>query len=711
MAAVQVAVPAPLYRLFDYAVPDGLPAPRRGMRVRVPFGPRRLVGVVVGAAAGSHEASLKPIAEVLDTEPSLDEELMQLAEWAARYYQEPIGQVLATMLPGSLKRPGRRRVPPWLRLSVPAAEALARVSPRAHAQRALIRSLAQGPQPRRGAAAAALRRLEALGLVQRCEPPPPPHRLRDRPQVLTPDQAQALERLLARRDFGVDLLHGVTGSGKTEVYLQRIAPVVEAGGQVLVLVPEIALTPQLLQRFAARFGEAVASYHSGMADAERSIVRRRCAAGELAVVIGTRSSVFLPLPRLGLIVVDEEHDPSLKQQDGFRYHGRDLAIVRARNRNCPVLLGSATPSLETLHNAESGRYGMVRLPQRISTRPPPRIRLLDLRQRRLVEGLGEELLAACERHLADGNQVLLFINRRGFAPVLLCHACGWIAPCHQCDARMTVHRRQRLRCHHCGADRPRPARCPQCQDESLIDVGEGTQRIEKVLRARFPQHRIERVDSDRLRERGALEAILEDTRRGAIDILVGTQILAKGHDFGRLTLVGILNVDQALYGSDFRALERMGQLVSQVAGRAGRGEHAGEVLLQTHAPGHPMLQTLAAEGYDGLCRILLPERRQAGLPPFGYLALLRAESARADMPFAFLREAAQALSSEAVERLGPAPAPMERLAGRSRAQLLLRAGRRADLQRALAAWAPLLPQLPSARRVRWSLDVDPADLF
>ena len=706
---LRVAVPVPLFQHFDYSLPSELPMPAPGTRVRVPFGPRRLIGVVLGLSTAAPGPRTRALIEILDERPALDQELLALGDWAARYYHEPIGQVLATMLPPADAKPVPAAT--WLRLVGDPGERLAALPARATAQRELVQALADGPLPRRGLAGPALRRLEQLGVVETCEPPPA-ELVRDAALALNPEQARAVAAIAAHRSFAVELLHGVTGSGKTEVYLQVLAERVAAGQQALVLVPEIALTPQTLARFRARFGTGVAAYHSGLSAGDRVRIRDAAGNGDLSVLIGTRSALFLPMPKLSLIVVDEEHDASLKQQDGFRYHGRDLAIVRARQRDCPVLLSSATPSLESLHNARSGRYGYRRLAARVNDRPLPRIQLVDLRRQALRDGLSEQLIEACGRHLAAGNQVLLFINRRGFAPVLLCHGCGWIAPCARCDARMTVHKTGgSLRCHHCGAQRPLPTECPSCHEGALIHVGEGTQRVEQAVRAAFPEARVERVDSDRLRRRGALEALLEDTRRGRIDVLVGTQILAKGHDFGRLTLVGMLNVDQALYGSDFRALERMGQLAAQVAGRAGRGDQPGEVLLQTHAADHPMLRRLAETGYDGLCESLLPEREGAGLPPFGHLALLRAESDLPAMPYRFLDQASAALDGTVVEALGPAPAPMERLAGRTRAQLLLRADRRADLQRALSGWVPALAELPAARRVRWSIDVDPADLF
>jgi primosomal protein N' (replication factor Y) len=531
---------------------------------------------------------------------------------------------------------------------------------------------------------------------------------------LTDDQARAVDALAGSIGFGVHLLHGVTGSGKTEVYLRAIAAALAAGKQVLVLVPEIGLTPQLLQRVRERFGAAaVAGSHSALSETERGQVWLRAQAGELSIVVGTRSAVLLPLPRLGLVIVDEEHDVSFKQQDGLRYSARDLAVLRGQRAGAAVILGSATPSLESLAHAHSGRYAWLKLPKRVRQVAPPRLQLLDVRGITLQNGLSPALASAVARHLQDGGQVLLFINRRGYAPALLCHDCGWTAQCKHCDSRMTLHRgRGRLICHHCGAKQAAPRVCPQCQSKQLVPLGQGTERVEEALRERFPEARVERFDSDRLRSLKALDTLLRDTREGRVNILVGTQMLAKGHDFAGLSLVGIVDADQALFSVDFRSLERMGQLLTQVAGRAGRAEKRGEVLVQTHQPEHPALLRLVEQGYDGLAELLIAERRIAGLPPFAHLALLRAEAKTEEAAIAFLEAALACLPVvEGLQALGPVPAPMERRAGRYRAQLLLQAQERTSLHRALKPWPMLLDALPGARAVRWSLDVDPVDLY
>lgn len=723
---MRVAVPAPLYKTFDYLVPQGLTlAP--GMRVRVPFGRRQLIGLVLEsprpeATEPDGVRSYKSVSEVLDAEPLVPGDVLELCRWASSYYQHPLGEVIATALPGVLRQGGAAELkqPQFLRLTEAGRAALDTLPARARAQHALLHTLAAAPQAREdlGASAAVLRKAQQQGWVETFTAAPEPAPVTtETPPALTSEQAQALQILSADTGqdmkFSVTLLEGVTGSGKTELYLQRAADVLATGQQVLVLVPEIGLTPQLTERFARRFGADVASYHSAMPDAERTRTWLRARAGLAPVVVGTRSATFLPFRKLGLIVVDEEHDGSFKQQEGLRYSARDLAIVRARHAGIPVILGSATPALETVLNAQSGRYRHARLTRRIHSAAPLTIRQLDVRSRPLNNGISAPLLDAIGRHLAGGGQTLLFINRRGYAPVLLCHDCGWQASCTHCDARLTLHRtRGRLICHHCGAQQTIPAQCAGCGSKALMPVGQGTERVEDGLRTAFPDHRIERFDSDRMRKRGELERLLADIRSGVIHILVGTQMLAKGHDFAGLSLVGILDVDQALYGADFRALERMGQLITQVAGRAGRVGQPGEVILQTHEPNHPLLRTLLERGYSGLCEALLEQRRGTGLPPFSHLALLRAESPQQALALRFLEDARKTLPAhDALGVLGPVPAPMERLAGRYRAQILLQSASRAALQKTLAAWIPALDALASARKVRWSVDVDPLDMF
>ena len=568
------------------------------------------------------------------------------------------------------------------------------------------------PQGTRPAVRALVKRgwLESFS---RPEAPPPAGAGRPGP-VLTADQGAAVEQIGASLGkFGAWLLHGVTGSGKTEVYLRLIERVLESGGGALVLVPEIALTPQLVARFRARLAAPIVALHSSLADGARLKAWRAAASGRAPVVIGTRSAIFTPMPALGLVVVDEEHDASYKQQEGFRYSGRDLAVARAQRAGVPVVLGSATPSLETLANATAGRYAKVSLPQRTGRAGKPRVTVVDLRVNPARDGLSPPATAAIERHLGEKGQVLVFLNRRGYAPTLFCSGCGWIAPCKSCDARLTVHlKRALLVCHHCGAEETMPFACPRCGNE-LAPVGEGTERVETTLTQLFPSAPLVRIDRDVIRRRGDMEEALASVADGRSRILLGTQMLTKGHDFPDVTLVVVLAADQGLFGSDFRASERLAQQIVQVAGRAGRGDRPGEVLIQTAYPEHPLLKCLITEGYEGFAALALEERRAAGWPPYSHLALLRADSPQRAEAFGFLHAAetvVPAARDRKVRVLGPAPAAMARRAGRHRAQLLVESPLRSALQAFLADWVEELVKLRVPRSLRWSLDVDPAEV-
>ncbi|MCX7034832.1 MAG: primosomal protein N' [Arenimonas sp.] len=723
--ALRLALPVPLPRLFDYLAPAGqtVDAGWIGCRVRVPFGrgDGEQVGVVVGLApveAGGPE--LKPALARLDDRPLLSGELFESLRWVASYYHAPLGEVLATALPASLR--GGQPLPETGRFgwqATPEGRQSAAAPGRDGKPRRLLLQLAQRPVGedqldqdqddwRAAARALAERGLaERVALTGRVEPvatAPGP--------VLMPAQADALAAIRSEPGYRAWLLEGVTGSGKTEVYLQAIADCLAAGRQALVLVPEIGLTPQALQRFRSRLGVPVHALHSGLADGERARAWTAMARGEARVLVGTRSAIFCPLPEAGLIVVDEEHDGSYKQQDGIRYHARDLALVRASKLGIPVLLGSATPSLESLHNALAGRYGHLRLAQRAGGARPPVVRVVDVRKRPLRNGLSEDLLDAVGRCLARGEQALVFKNRRGYAPVLICHDCGWSAHCKRCDAAMTVHAGgRRLICHHCGARATPPNACPDCASLALQPQGAGTERIEEALAERFPDALMIRVDRETTRRRDAIEKHLEAFGEQS-GILVGTQMLAKGHDLPRLTLVAVVGVDEGLFSADFRAGEKLAQLLIQVAGRAGRAQLPGEVLLQTHHPDHPLLNTLLAGGYPAVAALQLAEREVAQFPPYTHLAMLRAEApTEADMQ-GFLHEARDQFGQhDGVQLNGPMPAPMARRAGKARGQILLDAPRRGPLHAALQDWLPRLQALKSARKVRWSLDVDPTDLY
>ncbi|MBM4195678.1 MAG: primosomal protein N' [Gammaproteobacteria bacterium] len=725
---LRVAIDAPLLQLFDYLPPASGDA-RPGCRVRVPFGRGQRVGLVVAIAAESTLPSgkLRRAFALLDAAPLLDAEMLALLEWAAGYYQHPPGEVYATALP-VLLRAGRTTDAGALiwRITTDGREALLAGEPRrAPAQRRVLESLGAAAAGLGSAALArlsatwpaAVRALEGRGWVRReredgwvSEPV-----AADRPPALNPAQAAAVQDIAAARGFQPFLVQGITGSGKTEVYLHAIAAALAAGRQSLVLVPEIGLTPQLVARFRRRFPDTgIVVLHSGLTDTERLTAWLRARDGRAGIVIGTRSAIFTPLQQAGLIVVDEEHDGSFKQQEGFRYSARDLAVWRARQLGVPILLGSATPSLESLANAEAGRYRRLRLPERAGSAKPPAVQLVDLRRQIATDGLSPPLVAAIGRHLDAGGQVLLYLNRRGFAPTLLCTDCGKCLECTRCDARLVLHlRERRLTCHHCDAMRPIPDHCPHCQGP-LYPVGQGTERLESALAALFPNHPLLRIDRDTTRARGEIERRLAAVAAGEARILLGTQMLTKGHDFPLVTLVGIVDADQGLFGADFRASERLAQTFVQVAGRAGRSERAGEVVLQTLFPDHPLLRLLVSEGYERFAAAALAERRAAGWPPYSHLALLRADATTRNGALDFLaaaRTLAESLESMGVRLLGPAPAPMEKRGGRYRAQLVAESSDRARLQQFIGRWRPALEQLAGARRNRWSLDVDPVELY
>ena len=725
-AVLRVALPVPLPRLFDYLPPPGLAADavRVGQRLQVPFGSREVVGIVMGHGPAEAGVELRQAVAALDTEPVLAGELLASLQWLAGYLHAPVGEVLATALPAPLRRgeplpdtadrgwrltEAGHTALPGMRAGKP--KALAGLLATTRGEDWLDAAFPGWRTPMRGLRERGLAERLVLDVAPIPAPQPGP--------TLNAEQAAAAAAIADASDgFAAFLMDGVTGSGKTEVYLQAIAACLARGRQALVLVPEIGLTPQLLARFRARLGIPVDALHSGLSDGERARVWTRALRGQARVVVGTRSAVFVPLPEAGLIVVDEEHDGSYKQFDGIRYHARDVALVRGKALGVPVVLGSATPSLESLHNAQSGRHAHLRLRQRAGDARPPTVRVLDVRKRPLHGGLSDAALAAIRAAVDAGGQVLVFRNRRGYAPVLLCHDCGWSAHCPRCSTperpmAMTVHAHgRRLQCHHCGHRRPSPQACPDCASLALQPQGNGTERIEAELQARFDDVPVLRIDRGSTGHRDALQAHF-DALGAAPGILVGTQMLAKGHDLPGLTLVVVVGIDEGLFSADFRGPEKLAQLLVQVAGRAGRAARAGSVLLQTHHPEHPLLQTLVNGGYHAFAEGELAQREAAGFPPFAHLALLRAEAKHADPPLQFLQAAAGVLrqAGDGVELHGPLPAPMPRRAGYQRMQLLLSAPSRAPLQRALAMGVPALYALPDARKVRWSLDVDPAELY
>jgi len=730
---LQVALDTPLRRVFDYLPRGGSSAspPPLGVRACVPFGRRKLIGVVVAIIAESRipASKLRTVSEILDNAPIIDAVTFDLLMWAAAYYHHPIGEVFAAALPVSLRagQAATEVTEYWSLTELGAAQLSQLQDRRAPRQRALLAWLADRGRATAAQVAEAFRpaHLKALaqrGWVMACasdEAPAVPDPLLSNASdadelMLTAAQSAAVKAILASLSvFAVHLLYGVTGSGKTEVYLRAISAAIAADGQALVLVPEIALTPQLVERFRQRFSSGVVALHSGLTDAERRDAWRAAYGGKARIIIGTRSAVFTSLPRLALIVVDEEHDPSYKQQEGFRYSARDLAVMRARGAGVPIILGSATPSLETLENAASGRYVKHLLPQRPGSAQPPRMSLIDLRRHAADQGLSTPAMLAIGSHLQAGGQIIVFLNRRGYAPGLYCNSCGWIAPCAHCDARMTLHRRaQQLRCHHCGAHTDIPTVCGSC-GQALLPVGQGTERVEETLTRLFPDAPLARLDRDTAGARGAIQAVLERVHSGEARILVGTQMLTKGHHFPDVSLVVILDADQGLFASDFRATERLAQTITQVAGRAGRAARPGEVLIQTEFPEHPLLTRLIAEGYESFAASALQERREAQWPPFSRLAMLRAEAKDPGLLAAFLEAAAQGgkgLNEPGIKILGPASALMARRADYFRAHLLVETLSRGDLQRFLARWLPAVEDLPGAKGMRWSIDVDPLEV-
>ena len=730
-AILRLALPSPLRRLFDYRAPPGVSRAQLqpGMRVRVPFGRREMIGILVEVTDHSEVPAekLKPAIALLDATPPLPPALFKLCLWTAQYYQHSLGDTLSWALPvllrqGELAEARQERfwsMAPGARLEDP------RIA-RAPRQREALATLAQHPH---GVAHQLLSKLMlskdsldlllAKGLVQveiRKHAPDPRHEhwLAQPELPLNPEQRAAYEAIRAGFDsFHAFLLAGVTGSGKTEVYVHLMHDVLQRGGQVLLLVPEINLTPQLEQYFRSRFPDVnLISLHSGLSEGERLHNWQQAQAGAAQIVLGTRLAVFAELPGLALIIVDEEHDSSFKQQDGLRYSARDVAIFRASQHGIPIVLGSATPSLESYHNAQSGRYRMLKLTGRaLAEARLPAVRCININQTVMHHGISENLLREIGLRIARNEQSLLFINRRGYAPVLMCTGCGWLSSCRHCAGKMVLHLNdKRLRCHHCGYQLHVPHACPSCGNAELHPVGSGTQRVESVLQERFPDARILRVDRDSTRNKRAWQTMREQIHANEVDILVGTQMLAKGHDFPALTLVGVLNPDSALYSSDFRAAEKLFAQLVQVAGRAGRADKPGEVIIQTAFPDHPLFLALQAHDFEGWAAAQLAERQMAGFPPFVYQAMLRAEGKQETGVYAFLNQArAAAVALQfAVEILGVVPAALPRRANHIRAQLLIQGAKRKDLQQFLRAWQPLLDALP-AQKLRWSLDIDPLE--
>ena len=732
----RVAVPLPVDKLFDYLARKtsvtGTISP--GARILVPFGKSRITAYLIDILEQSDRdpQTLKNIVAILDSPSLLRADDLQLLHWASRYYHHPLGEVFSTAFPALLRKgkAAELKMEKTYVLTTRGRQLDLQLLAKAPRQSALLIQL-QGMQ--HGASSTFLsgwcknwrqpvKALLEKGLLKIIDDPasddlPTVNNVSTKVSLqANPQQQNAIDGVCrALHKFSVFLLEGVTGSGKTEVYMQIISTVLQQGRQVIILLPEITLTPQLESRFRERFCVPIVVFHSALSDLQRQNAWLSMQCGRAAILLGTRSALFTPMKAPGLIIVDEEHDSSFKQQQGFRFSARDVAVVRGKILRIPVLMGSATPSLESYYNVSRKRYVLLHLAERAGGASQPDLQVLDIRNKKLHEGIADALLREIRQTLADGQQVLIFLNRRGFAPTLICHACGWVAKCRRCDVNLVVHfAEQRLRCHHCGHEQRLPGSCPSCSEQQLTPLGQGTERLENTLQQLFPQETIVRLDRDTTQRKGSLERHLDAIQQGEANIILGTQMLAKGHHFPNVTLVALLDVDSGLFSIDFHAPEKLAQMIVQVSGRAGRAEKKGRVILQTRQPEHPLLVTLLNHGYRKFAEIALQERRAAGLPPYSHQALLRALAVDQQAPLDFLQQVRNMIEenkNHSVEIMGPASAPMARRAGRYRCQLLLQHGNRQDLHDLLDWLMPKIANLKQARKVRWSLDVDPLDLY
>jgi primosomal protein N' (replication factor Y) (superfamily II helicase) len=727
---LRIALATPLRKSFDYFAPYSCDSTQLqpGIRVKVPFQQRQLIGVLLEVASETtiEKGKIKQALEIIDKIPVIPQDILRLCLWAADYYHYPIGEVIDSALPVFLRQGKAAQLTNeayWQlteqglavdlnSLTRAPKQALALTWLATHAEGVTKKQIQE-----QAISWSLVKILVQKGwLIKNAKPISLMH---EKKQVeaalkLNLEQQQALTSIKqGLTNFNVYLLEGITGSGKTEIYLQAITEVLLKQKQILVLVPEIGLTPQTIQRFRQRFAQAVLALHSGLSDKERLNAYLMAKANQAQIIIGTRSAVFTPFANLGLIIVDEEHDLSFKQQEGFRYHARDLAIMRAQHAKIPIILGSATPSLETLARTLQGKYQHLRLTQRAGEAQQASFAVLDIRNTYLEQGLSPSLLSALRQHIENGDQVLLFLNRRGFAPVLMCHACGWTAVCKRCEMRMTFHHDpKRLHCHHCDSRKNVNTHCEKCGEASLQVIGLGTERLEQALQKYFPHISIARIDKDSTQVKGSMENLLAGIHSGEYQILIGTQMIAKGHHFPNVTLVGIVDADGGFFSSDFRAIERMGQLVLQVAGRAGRDSKPGTVMIQTRHPDNPLLHQLIRESYHHFAKSLLKERELALLPPYAYLALFRAEAHNLDSARQFLKEIKNVAdnSNQLASIWGPVPAPMPKRAGRYRLQLLIQSKNRSNLHKLLNKLLISIEKMPSKQQVRWSLDVDPLEM-
>ena len=723
---LKVALPCPLRFCFDYLPDQSEAAWQRGLRVRVPFGSRELVGIVFDIEDMQDEVQLskvKPIITRLDELPIISEELLNLISWVSDYYHHPVGDCFQVALPKKIRlgEPALLMKETYWSLASDSASESKLGKKQENVLKLLQKNSTHLSQQEITDAIGnhndALKRLEVKRLVKKEKQVKKPALVTDLIPLkkLNNDQEAAVNAVWEKQNkFSSILLHGITGSGKTEVYIQLASLVVSKGKQVLILIPEIGLTEQFVNRFKQHLSVCIVVFNSSMNDSERQQAWLLAQSGDADIVIGTRSAVFSPLSRLGLVIIDEEHDSSYKQQDSLRYHARNVAIIRAKRENIPVLLGSATPSLESFYHAQSQRYSLITLAQRATGAELPEVELIDSSGPKACNGLSSILYKEIGKTLEEGNQVLLFINQRGYAPVLICHDCSWQASCKHCDAKMIVHQsRYQLRCHHCGFNQPLPKECPECESTEMGNYGVGTQQIEENLQTLFPETPVLRMDRDSTQRAGSFVKLVADIQAGGAKILIGTQMLAKGHDFHDVTLVGILDADQGLFSADFRATESLAQLITQVTGRAGRGRKPGKVYIQTSQVVHPFWQDLLQGGYIKMAKKLLQERKSSLMPPIGSLCVIRARAKKQASPLKFLTEASALLNQnqKLVTVLGPVPAMMEKRAGNFRAQLLLTTQNRKALHQLLDHHIEAMSKLKSSRECQWSIDVDPIDLY
>ncbi|MCP5076601.1 MAG: primosomal protein N' [Psychromonas sp.] len=739
----RVALAIPLHKQFDYLLPEYLAEnylqPESlellvGCRVRVPFGGKRqMVGVVceVNPELDYDISKLKKVTQLIDHSPLLNKKLWSLLRWASFYYQHPFGDVYQQAIPTTLrqgKEASFKGSEHWQRTTQAINIDDFKRAKKQYQALTILGDLCllTSELKTQSITRVTLKALQEKGVLEAVDKQPAVNvnwlndfeESTEKP-TLTSEQALAITAVNQQNQtFNCFLLEGITGSGKTEVYLNIIKPILQQGKQVLIIVPEIGLTPQTVQRFKQRFNVPIYLKHSALNAREQLDSWCHAKMGSAAIIIGTRSAIFSDFKDLGLIILDEEHDASFKQQDGFRYHARDFAIKRAHIEQIPILLGSATPAFETLHNALQGKYQHLHLTERAGNAKPPASSLINLAGLPLQSGLSPQLIELMGKHLEKNNQVILFLNRRGYAPVLMCHECGWLVKCGRCDAFYTYHKSANyLHCHHCTSTHPIPQQCNDCGSTQLISTGVGTEQLEETLNQLFPQYPTVRIDRDNTRKKESFNQYLTDINNGKYKILLGTQMLAKGHHFPDVTLVALIDVDGALFCNDYRASERLAQLFTQVSGRAGRAEKRGQVLLQTHHPEHSLLQELVNSGYAEFSRHALTERQMAQLPPFSFQALLRAESDNATLAESFLGLCKQIIEQITVLNkintrlfvLGPIPASMERRAGKYRFQLLLQSDHRSLISKTLQQALPALDKLPEGRKVRWSIDVDPID--